>query len=109
MKDIGRQAIDIGAGMEVILSRCTAFEKKVLRAVWGIKPGQTRTYSWIARKIGQPGSQRAVGRVLKKNPLPFIIPCHRVITASGKLGGYSRGVGLKRALLAFERQLMAGT
>ena len=77
------------------------------RAVWDylrkIPYGQTRSYGEIARSIGKPGAQRAVGQANGANPLPIIIPCHRVVAADHRLGGYSAGVEIKRALLSIER------
>lgn len=70
-----------------------------------IRPGQTQTYGWIAGKIGKPGAARAVGRALGQNPFAPEVPCHRVIRADGKLGGYSGRGGLmvKRRLLEREQ------
>lgn len=82
-----------------------SFTRKVYRVVLSIPLGETRTYKWVARKIGKPKAARAVGQALKKNPYPLIIPCHRVVASDGKLGGYSRGVGKKRALIDLERQI----
>jgi len=84
----------------------TDFQKDVLRAVCDIPCSQVRTYKQIAKEIGRPGAQRAVGQVLKKNPLPLLIPCHRVIASGGKIGGYSRGIKLKEKLLEFEKKLL---
>ena len=81
----------------------TDFEKKVYREVLKIPLGQVRSYKWIARRIGQPKAFRAVANALKKNPYPLLIPCHRVIRSSGKLGGYSLGVRLKRELINLEK------
>ena len=83
----------------------TAFTRKVYKAVLSIPLGQVRSYGWVARKAGSPYACRAVGNILKKNPFPLIIPCHRVIASNGKLGGYSRGTKFKRALLDLERQI----
>lgn len=83
----------------------TPFTKKVYRIVARIPIGEVRTYKWVAQKAGNPGASRAVGQVLKRNPWPLIIPCHRVIASGGKLGGYSRGVKCKKALLNLERHL----
>ena len=93
--------------MPLIVNSLTPFEQDVLRAAWQIKPGQVRTYKWIARRIGRPNAQRAVGQALKKNPLPLLIPCHRVIAAAGKIGGYSQGEHIKKQLLDFEKKLIA--
>jgi methylated-DNA-[protein]-cysteine S-methyltransferase len=83
----------------------TLFEKKVYRAVLSIPLGEVRTYKWVAEKAGRPKAARAVGQVLKRNPYLLIIPCHRVVASGGKLGGYSRGLKLKKSLLDLERQI----
>ena len=82
----------------------TAFQQKVWKACAEIPKGQTRTYGWIARRIGRPGAARAVGTALGKNPFAPAIPCHRVVPSNGKLGGYSGkgGVRAKSALLRRE-------
>lgn len=80
----------------------TPFEIKVWDAVYGIPYGETRSYDWIAKKVGSPKEVRAVGQALKRNRLPLVIPCHRVINKSGDLGGFSGGVELKRKLLNIE-------
>lgn len=80
----------------------TAFEKKVFKAVSKIPPGQARSYGWVARMAGSPFAARAAGNALNKNPYPVIIPCHRVIKSDGSIGGYSKGIGLKKRLLARE-------
>jgi len=83
----------------------TPFTKKVYKAVLSIPLGEVRTYKWVAWKIGCPGASRAVGQVLKRNPYPLIIPCHRVIESSGKIGGYSGGLSNKKMLLELEGQI----
>ncbi len=84
--------------------KLTVFEKQVYRAVMEIPFAQTRSYQWVARKIGRPGAARAVGNALNKNLfLPFI-PCHRVIAGDGSLGGYSAGAAKKKALLEREEK-----
>jgi O-6-methylguanine DNA methyltransferase len=65
--------------------------------------GEARSYTWIARRIGRPRAMRAVGSALARNPVPFIVPCHRVLRTDGGLGGYALGLPLKRRLLEFER------
>jgi len=69
--------------------RLTEFQWKVLQATMTIPLGQTRSYKWVAKKIGYPQAVRAVGQALKRNPYPLIIPCHRVIREDGSLGGYA--------------------
>ena len=80
----------------------TDFEHKVWLILKEIPYGETRSYKWIAEKIGSPKAVRAVGQALKKNPLPIILPCHRVIASDGSIGGFSCGVGIKRWLLRHE-------
>ncbi len=83
----------------------TPFAKKVYKAVAKIPLGEVRTYKWVAKKIGHPKAQRAVGAALKNNPCPIIVPCHRVIESSGGLGGYVYGRKIKKRLLNLERQI----
>ncbi len=83
----------------------TPFAKKVYKAVLGIPLGQVRTYKWVARKAGCSKACRAVGQVLKNNPYPLIIPCHRVIESNGCIGGYMGGRKIKKKLLNLERQI----
>lgn len=80
----------------------TPFQKKVWRALWNIPFGKTRSYKDIAQTIKNPKAVRAVGGANGKNPVPIIIPCHRVISADGSLGGFSCGLPLKRKLLKHE-------
>lgn len=80
----------------------TDFEKKVWQILHEIPYGETRTYKWIAEKIGNPHATRAVGQALSRNPLPIILPCHRIIESDGSIGGYSSGVDIKRRLLEIE-------
>lgn len=77
------------------LTRATDFQQRVLREALAIPRGQTRTYHQVARKIGRPRAARAVGQALGHNPVPIIIPCHRVLGADGSLHGYSGGGGLR--------------
>ncbi|MDD4980218.1 MAG: MGMT family protein [Candidatus Omnitrophica bacterium] len=85
--------------------KITPFAKRVYRVVLNIPLGEVRSYAWVAQKIGCPKAARAVGQVLKRNPWPLIIPCHRVISADGKLTGYSSGIKKKKLLLDLEKQL----
>ena len=82
--------------------RATAFQWKVWRALQAIPAGETRTYSEVARSIGQPSAARAVARACATNPVCLVVPCHRVVQTGGGLGGYRWGVQRKRALLAKE-------
>ena len=87
------------------LTSMNNFTKKVYKVVLTIPLGEVRTYKWVARKVGRPKAYRAVGQILKNNPYPLIIPCHRIIESNGRLGGYVFGKKLKRALLNLERQI----
>lgn len=87
---------------EIILLSGTEFEKSVWLSLRQIPYGETRTYKWVAERIGKPKAVRAVGRALSKNPIPIVLPCHRVIESDGSIGGYSLGVERKRRLLNLE-------
>ncbi|MFR8257249.1 MAG: methylated-DNA--[protein]-cysteine S-methyltransferase [Oscillospiraceae bacterium] len=82
--------------------RGTAFELRVWTALRTIPYGETRSYGAIAAAIGSPQAARAVGMANHRNPLPILIPCHRVIGADGSLTGYAGGLETKRRLLALE-------
>lgn len=82
----------------------TNFQQKVWAQTARIKYGNTATYKQIACKISNPHSARAVGNALHNNPLPIIIPCHRVIRTDGSLGGFGGGKNLKSKLIKFEKQ-----
>ncbi len=84
--------------------RATAFERKVFEALRAIPAGATATYGDLARAIGHPGAARAVGSACARNPVPLVIPCHRVVRADGTAGGYRFGESRKRALLELERR-----
>ncbi len=81
----------------------TPFQKKVWTTLEKIPYGETRSYEWVAEKIGKPKAVRAVGNAVGANPLPIIIPCHRVIRKNGELGGYGYGAAVKEKLLKIER------
>lgn len=85
------------------LESATPFQQEVWRALQAIPWGQLRSYREVAETIGRPTATRAVGRAVGSNPLPIIIPCHRVIAHDGSLGGYSAGLGWKKKLLVLER------
>ena len=86
----------------VDLSDLTPFEQAALRAAAEIPPGEVRSYSWVAMKIGKPKAARAVGQVMARNPLPLLLPCHRVVDASGQLHHYGYGLAMKARLLEME-------
>lgn len=77
------------------------FQKRVLDKIRRIPFGETRTYGWVARAVGVPKGPRAVGQALACNPVPIVIPCHRVVAYKG-LGGFAGGLDLKRLLLRIE-------
>lgn len=89
------------------LERTTPFQRTVLQTARRIPPGAVWTYGQVARAIGKPKASRAVGQALGRNPVPIVVPCHRVIASDGGLGGYSGGGGLesKQLLLRLEGAL----
>jgi len=80
----------------------TSFQQKVWRKLQTIPYGETRSYRWLARAVGNPKACRAVGNANGGNPIPIVIPCHRVILSDGGLGGYTRGPSIKEFLLQLE-------
>jgi methylated-DNA-[protein]-cysteine S-methyltransferase len=84
------------------LAGATPFQRAVWRALRRIPYGQTRSYAKIARAVGRPRAFRAVGAACGNNPLPLLIPCHRVVASNGKIGGFSSGLRWKKYLLALE-------
>lgn len=84
------------------LSGATPFRQAVWEKTRLIPYGETRSYLWIAEQMGKPEAARAVGQALGKNPLPVIVPCHRVVANDGSLGGFTGGLDMKRRLLALE-------
>jgi O-6-methylguanine DNA methyltransferase len=80
----------------------TEFERKVLKSLRKVRPGTVRTYAWLALEAGCPKGARAVGNVMARNPVPVLLPCHRIVPASGGIGNYGLGKKLKRELLARE-------
>jgi methylated-DNA-[protein]-cysteine S-methyltransferase len=97
----------IGFNIPLDLKRLTPFQLTVLQTARRIPPGTTWTYGQVAHAIGKPKASRAVGQALGRNPVPIVIPCHRVVASDGSLGGYSGGGGLesKRRLLTLEGAL----
>ena len=83
----------------------TEFQRKVWAELAAIPHGETRTYGELARAVGRPAAARAVGAATGRNPAPVIVPCHRVVGASGALTGFAGGLEAKRALLAHEGAL----
>ncbi len=93
-KDNFNQAISFTKGTE--------FDHSVWMTLKEIPFGETRTYKWLAGKIGRPNAFRAVGQSLGRNPIPIILPCHRIIESNGSIGGFSAGIDIKRRLLEIE-------
>ncbi len=88
--------------LRVDVAGLPAFQRKVLTELARIPYGEVATYGGLAAKIGKPRAARAVGGALNRNPIPIVLPCHRIVGASGKLVGYAGGLERKRALLALE-------
>jgi len=86
-------------------SLATPFQRKVLAATAAIPYGDVATYSDVATAIGSPGAARATGNALGANPMPVVVPCHRVVRRGGDLGGYTGGLDRKRTLLTVEGSL----
>jgi len=87
---------------QVDLSALPEFERRVLEALMSIPKGEVRSYAWVAREAGRPKAVRAVGNVCAHNPVPLVVPCHRVVPAAGGLGDYGYGPEMKRRLLERE-------
>lgn len=90
------------------LIESSPFTRSVLQATLDIPCGEVRTYGWVARKIGKKGAARAVGSALNTNPIPVLIPCHRVVRSDGSIGGYAYGPDVKLAMLAAEGTSLPG-
>jgi O-6-methylguanine DNA methyltransferase len=84
------------------LTQASPFQRRVLETVKGIPRGEVRPYVWVAREAGSPGASRAVGNVMANNPVPLIVPCHRVVRNDGRTGSYAFGAGEKVRLLKLE-------
>jgi methylated-DNA-[protein]-cysteine S-methyltransferase len=83
-------------------SLARGFQRRVLAELVKVRFGHTLSYGELALRAGKPGAARAVGGAMAKNPIPLVVPCHRVLAAGGKIGGFGGGLTLKRALLALE-------
>ncbi len=83
------------------------FQRQVLLATYAIPYGQTSTYGELAQQLGRPHAARAIGRAEATNPMPIVIPCHRVLGADGKLRGYGGGLEIKKWLLCLEGAVLA--
>ncbi len=95
--------------LEIDLRHSTGFQRDVLEAAIAVPPGYVATYGEIAARIGKPQSSRAVGQALARNPIPIVVPCHRVVAADGSLTGYSGagGIETKAHLLRLEGATIA--
>ncbi|HKN88117.1 MAG TPA: methylated-DNA--[protein]-cysteine S-methyltransferase [Nitrospiraceae bacterium] len=87
------------------LSRGTPFQRRVWRAILRIPYGRVRSYRWVADRVGGAHYARAVGNALGANPVPIIVPCHRIVASDGSLGGFTGGLPVKRKLLQLEGTL----
>jgi methylated-DNA-[protein]-cysteine S-methyltransferase len=98
------QRVDFDPNLHVLLKGFSPFTQSVLKACRGITFGQTTSYHDLANRMGRPGAARAVGNALARNPIPLIIPCHRIVRGNGSLGGFSApgGIAYKRKLLLHE-------
>lgn len=109
LKNVQKKLKDYLAGRKVEFKEkfdwegFTPFQKKVWAQMLKIPYGQTKSYKWLAEKINIK-SPRAVGQACGSNPLPIVVPCHRVIASDGSLGGFGGGLGLKAKLLALEKK-----
>ena len=90
-------------GQKIKILKGTDFQKKVWLALLKIPYGEVRSYKWLAGEIGAPRAARAVGNALNKNPLPLILPCHRIIASDGSIGGFGCGTDVKEKLLSIEK------
>ena len=108
LKGITRRLRDYFGGKKVSfperlnLSSITPFRQRVWQAARRIPYGETRSYKWLAEQAGKPGAARAVGQAMAKNRLPVIVPCHRVISSGGGIGGFNGGIDVKKRLLKLE-------
>ena len=107
-----RQLLDYLAGkrntfdVPLDLSKGTSFQRQVWRMLQRVPFGKLRSYQWIATRVGGPQYARAVGNAVGANPLPIVIPCHRIVAHDASLGGFSGGLSMKRKLLSLEGTLV---
>lgn len=101
----GNGGTDVGRNIHLVLDGMTHFTASVLAACREVRFGHTMSYSALAERLGKPGGARAVGNALARNPLPLIIPCHRIIRSNGAVGGFSAtgGPTAKKKMLELER------
>jgi methylated-DNA-[protein]-cysteine S-methyltransferase len=96
-----RRAFDVPLDLRV-----APFHEAVLHELARVPYGRTETYGSLAAKVGRPNAARAVGTVMNRNPIPIVLPCHRVVGANGSLTGYAGGLHVKRALLELEGAML---
>ncbi len=107
-----RQLLDYLAGtrhtfdVPLDLSQGTVFQRQVWRVLLRVPHGKLRSYQWVAARVGGPQFARAVGNAVGANPIPIVIPCHRIVSQDATLGGFSGGLSMKRKLLSLEGTLV---
>jgi O-6-methylguanine DNA methyltransferase len=94
------EAVDLGDGVRI--AGGTPFQRQVWQTLLEIPRGETRSYAWVAQRIGRPRAVRAVGQAVGSNPLPVLVPCHRVLASDGSLCGFGGGLKMKEDLLRLE-------
>lgn len=114
LEEAFRQLSEYFAGQRIdfdlkLFLKGTPFQKRVWKALLQIPYGKTVSYGALATRLDSPGGMRAVGAANGRNPIPIIIPCHRVIASDGSLGGYSGGLSIKQSLLDLEQQKFTPT
>jgi methylated-DNA-[protein]-cysteine S-methyltransferase len=107
LRDAARQLVEYFAGERrefdlALAPRGTSFQLAVWRALAAIPYGETASYGEVARRLGRPSAARAVGAASGQNPLPIVVPCHRLVGSDGSLTGFAGGLDRKRALLSLE-------
>ena len=111
LREAQAQLIDYLAGtrrsfdLPLDLSRGSNFQQKVWRTLRGVSYGRLRSYQWVAARVGGTQYARAVGNAVGANPIPIVIPCHRIVAHDGSLGGFTGGLPMKRQLLKLEGTL----
>lgn len=111
LREAQEQLIDYLAGrrqsfdLPLDLSQGTPFQQKVWRTLCGVSYGKLRSYQWVAIRVGGKQYARAVGNAVGANPMPIVIPCHRIVAQDASLGGFSGGLPTKRKLLTLEGTL----